>query len=794
MAEHDHLPLTRVQRPPSPRRKPRSGYRPGRSYGDFGHHSSELDDAAERSVQEFHQRQEEITDFDPKLILRFDLNRRVDDAEWRRSGLTVLDSGDQNAVIVFADDENLDLFRERLAKYAEGPGEPQPRADGEGETEPTASYEGFFDAIDSFRFTEPADRLTPRLSAAIAADGNLLRHFDVEFWFSSDQDIREEWIEEAAERAEALGGELLDEYVNRAAGIALGRFAGDSVVISGLAELDQVASVDLVPTPSLERTELFELQDVETLTDPEPPDPDAPVVGVIDSGVLSGHPLLEPAVVEASALHPEFAGQGEDASGHGTMVAGLTLYGNVLAAARVGEFEPEFWLASVRVLGPDAEVPASVNWVKAISEAIVHLAETWQVRVINISIGDSECPFDGGKSTPLAAELDTLARRYRLVLVICAGNLTHSEIDHEDWPGYLAGADSNLLDPGQASTPLTVGAISSADGLSERPVGTTLDAAAVAASAGPAPFTRRGPGVRGAIKPEFSANGGNCRYDHAMGQLHPDPAIEVVSTSARYPGRLFETGFGTSFAAPVVTNIAGRLVARYPSFSSNAIRALMLQGAAHSSDTKRILEESFQDAEEKLHSLCGYGALDWDRCGYSDDNRAVLLAEDELRPDDFHVYRIPMTSGFTEVSGAHHVNIGLAYTPPVRHRRFDYLAFQMEFQLVRAIELDDVFELGSAEFDVEDGESLSDPELAMRPTRTARSKGANQMARYSSSSRPQEKFHDDWYVVVKSLNKWMRRDADPQPYALAISLEAERSTELFAELEVELSAELEAEL
>jgi subtilisin family serine protease len=130
---------------------------------------------------------------------------------------------------------------------------------------------------------------------------------------------------------------------------------------------------------------------------------------LIDSGVLAGHPVLEPAIAEAVALHPEFGGQADDAAGHGTMVAGLSLYGNVLAAARAGRFEPDFWLASVRVLDENADFPESVNWIKAISEAITYLVESWQVRVINLSIGDSSSPFAGGKSTPLAAELDTLS-------------------------------------------------------------------------------------------------------------------------------------------------------------------------------------------------------------------------------------------------------------------------------------------------------------------------------------------------------------------------------------------------
>jgi Subtilase family len=792
MAEYEHLSLTRVQRPPKRRRKVRPGFPPERQYDDFGGHAGDLDSAAEQSVAEFHQKREEVTDFDPKFILRFDLHRRVTDEEWRRSGLTVLDSGDAQAVIVFADEENLDLFRERLSAYAEGPGAPQPREDGEGETQPSAPYEGFFDAIKQFRFTEPEDRMSGRLEEAVEEDEHALRPFDVEFWFSGDQATREEWMREAAERAEQLGGELLDEYVNRRAGLALARFRGDGAAIRGLAKLDQVAAMDVVPQPILGRGELAELQDIGPYEDvPEPPG-DAPVVGLIDSGLLSGHPLLEPAVAEAVALHPEFGEQGEDEHGHGTLVAGLALYGNVLAAARVGEFEPNFWLASVRILDGDAEVPEAVSWVKAISEAIEYLAESWQVRVINLSVGDSDNPFGGGKSSPLAAELDSLARRFGLVIVVSAGNLDESSIDHERWPDYLQDTGPTILDPAQASTPLTVGAIAASDGLSERSVGSTLDAIAVAESNGPAPYTTQGPGVRNAIKPELVADGGNRRYDRVSESLQRDPAIEVISTSGRYPDRLFEGAIGTSFAAPAVTNVAGRLTTRYPNLSANAIRALMLQAAAHAPETKTLFEGRYNnEAEKRLHALCGFGRLNWERCAFSDDNRVVMIAEDSIRPEDFHIYRIPMTEAFTDVKGPHQVTIGLAFSPPVRHRRFDYLAFEMDFQLVRAIDFDKLFDLAAADPAAPAGERLADYEPGLRPTRMARSKGANQMARWVSSQRPREQFHDDWYLVVKSFDKWMPKESEPQPYALAVSIEAEESVELFAQLEAEVELELQ---
>lgn len=47
---------------------------------------------------------------------------------------------------------------------------------------------------------------------------------------------------------------------------------------------------------------------------------------------------------------------------------------------------------------------------------------------------------------------------------------------------------------------------------------------------------------------------------------------------------------------------------------------------------------------------------------------------------------------------------------------------------------------------------------------------------------------------MRSLNKWMKTDAPPQPYALTATLEVERGEHLYAELQAEARIELEARL
>lgn len=793
VSDHHHLELRRVARPPAPRRKRRGGGGGGR-YEDVASHAADIDREAQSAIEQFATRRAQITDFDPKLILRIELGARVAEEDFARGGLTVLDSTERDVSVVFADDTELRAFRKRLEEYREGR-RPRPDSGDLG----SARYEAFFDAIDGLRVLTPEDRISARLAAELDVEE---RHvFDVECWFVPDREKLDEWLGEIRQRLEGIDGEWLDQFVSFRAGVGVGvaRCRGPVAAVRGVAELDQVAVVDRVPQPRITHADLAALQDIGELTVASP-DAEAPVVGLIDSGIRAGHPLLEPAVAEAAALHEEFGGQGEDENGHGTHVAGIALYGDVEAAAKAGRLEPRFWLASVRVLDGDAYVPETASFLRVISEAVEHLADAWEAKVINISIGDSESPYSGGKSTPLAAALDSLARRFDLVIVVSAGNLTLGDLQPHAktasrYPMYLAQDGCEVLDPAQAALALTVGAVAGADGIAPRSLGSAVDVTSVAPANGPGPYTRHGPGAQRALKPELAADGGNLALDRSIESIRQDLGASVISTSARYPDRLFEADVGTSLSSAAVAHLAGRLVADYPDLSGNAVRALVLQGADYGS-VATVMANHYPDNEVEARTLelVGYGVPVWEHVGLSQDNRAVMYAQDALRPDDFHVYRVPMTHSFMRDSGPHELTVALAFDPPVRHRRFDYLAFRMEFLVVRGVELARVYEMAGADVDSPAAGKLREYEVPMRPTRTDRGRGANQVGRLLLQQRPQAKWSEDWYVVVHSINRWMDAEADPQGYAVAVTLGAERSATLFAELELELASEIEVQL
>src|SRR5690606_23035898 len=133
---------------------------------------------------------------------------------------------------------------------------------------------------------------------------------------------------------------------------------------------------------------------------------------------------------------------------------------------------------------------------------------------------------------------------------------------------------------------------------------------------------RSGPGPGGAIKPELIEYGGNCsfeartntevRYDHALGE---------VTTNNEVLSKPFTTISGTSFAAPKVAHLAGKLLARYPNLSPEAIRALLLAHATVPAE----LYNGLNLTEEQVLSLVGYGRPHEERVLTSTENCVTLL-------------------------------------------------------------------------------------------------------------------------------------------------------------------------
>jgi subtilisin family serine protease len=798
-----HLPLPGVVLAGERRRRPQGGAR-SRRY-EFGKHGEAI---REQLVVIKGASRVPTLNVNPEQILVLELNQPLEVEELSRAGLLVLDTPTEKRLVIYAHDPDLNELLTRLDRYVGGPPTKE---------RVSAPYESLFDSIDSVRRFGPGDRITARLREAAASGppGQILR-LDVECWHPSP-DLAGDWLRAVAGAVEAAGGRVADRYLNHSAGLALARAYLPADRVQELANIDSIARIDLLPNPRLSAAEIFDVaaSDLPTL---QGPPSSAPLVGLVDSGVLSGHPLLVGCLSEVTTLVDEF-NNGEDEAGHGTAVASLLLYGpleDVLEGRSTDS--PYCRVISVKILDRRGQFPDETLYEHALEDAIRHCAARG-AKIVNLSVGDRDTIYRGPRSTPVAALIDALARELQLVFVISAGNTHPSEYANrdlatsKDYPLLLAAtSETAILDPAPAALALTVGGLCVwrvAGGVQAREAAGKIP---LGDPGWPSPFTRHGPGIGGAVKPEVAAPGGSLAFDPDSGFV-ADNELGLVTASGRFPARLLEVNIGTSFAAPLAARGAAAILARYPAVGPNLVRALILQALADSRFVDAI-EATPAKRMTLVRQLTGYGVLRLPESVASTDHRVVLVAEDSIPIDGTHIYPIPVPSSFFESGGSRWVTVALAYDPPTRARRLDYLASKMDFYLIRAMELDEIEKIfltsSPDELElVEESESPSEDEshqvdlgdlppsklgrhlVHLHPAKTIRSRGTNQFGRARFATKFREDDSNVLYLVVKSTNQWADASGQ-QSYGLAVTLERDVDrTPLYAEIEARIGIEVE---
>jgi hypothetical protein len=332
-----HLPLERLERTEDRRRVPAPVPSPTRpsAAGHAATIKTKVDAATAQQIA-----LPRIEGSDPELILKVTLASPVQEDAWRTAGFKVLAQEQGNILVLFTDDTELRLFRERLDEYQKGTAADRRHP----------AYNALFAAIEDVGNVEAADRIGPRLHAdGIAAvtgvDNRAAYTVDIELWDAPTRLDRQVRVQKLVAHIEAAGGEILSRYIGTAGLIVL-RARMRGAVLRDVLTLPAVARIDLRPIPDLGERD----PPVVTLGDmPPPPAPpaDAPLIGIIDSG-STDHPFLTPSLA-ASLGVPEAFGTA-DIWGHGTKVAGIAAFGDVRECVDRRTFESPVRLISVKVV------------------------------------------------------------------------------------------------------------------------------------------------------------------------------------------------------------------------------------------------------------------------------------------------------------------------------------------------------------------------------------------------------------------------------------------------------------
>ncbi|MGL4340183.1 MAG: S8 family peptidase [Rhodoglobus sp.] len=339
-------------------------------------------------------------------------------------------------------------------------------------------------------------------------------------------------------------------------------------ILNRVAQNPMIRSIALPPIVSIQDEEPFELESAAPVAIFTRQDGlTYPRVGVIDGGVAG------PVSGWVEEIWGQLAAEDKDAS-HGTFISGLLVAAGTLNTY-LRDQAAGCLLYDLDVLPTDptgagiefaSYYPDGViGFMDEIESAVEHFRQTRGVRVYNFSINITS-PGNASRYGFVARRLDEIASRLDVLFVISAGNLDLVDFRRE-WATdpLIALADLTsdrlgfLSEPGESLFNASVSALN--------PPGLQYQVPFALAR-----YSRRGPGLLGAVKPDFAHIGGSGSpsVDRGSGLFSLDVGGRIVAAA------------GTSYATPLVA----RRLADLDNFiegdvSREMLLALMVHHAWH---------------------------------------------------------------------------------------------------------------------------------------------------------------------------------------------------------------------
>ncbi len=382
--------------------------------------------------------------------------------------------------------------------------------------------------------------------------------------------------------------------------------------------------------------------------------PDSEVaICILDTGVNSGHPLIVPVLKPEDCLcvNPEWGTH--DHKGHGTLMAGVSAYGDLKKVLTHDELiQLRHCLESVKILPPSGETdPELWGYVTAQGIYRAEIQSPEKKRIICMAV-TSDDTRDQGRPSSWSAELDQVCSGAeddtRRLFIVSSGNAATSERGNY----YDAQLDDSVHDPAQSWNALTVGAYTEFDQILDP---TLSDYSPVAPTDGLSPFSTTSLCWDDAwpIKPEIVMEGGNLAKDTSGFSTECDD-LSLLSTFHDPQQAYFYPFCMTSAATAQAAWFAAQIQAEYPDYWPETVRGLMVHSAEWTETLKRqFLENESKTACKKLLRICGYGVPSLEKARYSASNSLTLIAQADLQPFDkkekgsghrtkqMHLYELP---------------------------------------------------------------------------------------------------------------------------------------------------------
>jgi hypothetical protein len=455
-----------------------------------------------------------------------------------------------------------------------------------------------------------------------------------------------------------------------------------------------------------------------------------PAVAVLDSGVHFP-PEFESLIVQHWKVHSSKGGDTK----HGTGVAGNVAFRYVSQNIHGNIITPRTRIIDCNIL--DGGV-STQSFIHRIQNAVAAFADI--AKIYNLSANSSE-NIEQDTMSIVGYELDTLQMRMGVQFVISAGNhyLWKSQKSLDD---ILDDDDSQITPPADSLYSITVGAVVGEDHVQSLSQKNDI-----------APYSRKGPGFKGLMKPDI------CAYAGTITKTGVIPA-DHFSLSITHDGML-APNVGTSFSAPIVAGDLAEISSVISDGNPLLAKALLFHTALPLWDTDDIDESELAFA----HSLYGRGLTNVNEGKYSSSSKVTFARTGKLNRRTKEHVTIYMPEILAAQTGRNiaKVTITCISAPPVDvNKGTEYLGAYIRVALHKGI-----------------GDNITFK--GVNPTfKESREKW--DICQYVS--KPFSRFNaGDWQIWLELFGRWDKNEIDV-PYALAVTIEdISGSLDIYSEIE-----------